>query len=274
MLSKVFFGAIIILSVIVSDALPAMAGWEIGAKAGFDTNIDRSVREAEEDASFSSYVSFLREPKGETRVDWSLAATVEGTAYKEFSDLNYAEITLAPAIEYVPNLSWRITVSPFLQAKAVRDSDQSAFALGSKINVREQLCGNFYLGQYYLYKNSSAGADIYSFYEHALGIYSGINFSKRVFGELGYEYSHGTSFLGVGQSGSISHGKARNRRYSSSYKEYVVKDTVNRNSFGANIGISVIKNLFTTLNYTFADITGEVGSATSHSGFVSIRLEL
>jgi hypothetical protein len=36
----------------------------------------------------------------------------------------------------------------------------------------------------------------------------------------------------------------------------------------------VIKNLFTTLNYTFADITGEVGSATSHSGFVSIRLEL
>jgi len=256
----------------------ANASWEIGTKAGFDTNVDRAVEDGRDDVYVSAYTSFSREPSGESRLDWVFVATLEGTAYRTLSDLSCAEITVAPGILYNLHRSWTVTVSPFLQAKEVRDSDQSSIAFGGKVGMRQQFLKDMYVGQYYTYKDSSAGADVYSFSEHAVGIYAGVNWTSSFFSEIGYEYSHGDSFRGIDGDGpepaeiAVSiHGRGRHRNmYSGAFGEFVAREPVDRNAIGFNAGLDFGKSLFSSMNYTFTRISGDLGSSESHSGFISL----
>ena len=52
------------------------ASWEIGTKAGFDSNVDRAVEDGRDDVYLSAFTSFNRDPSGESRLDWSFAATI------------------------------------------------------------------------------------------------------------------------------------------------------------------------------------------------------
>jgi hypothetical protein len=272
---------IIILFLICSPLFygpAAHASWEIGTRAGFDSNVDRAVEDGRDDVYLSAYTSFSRDPSGESRLDWVLVATLEGTAYRTLSDLSCAEIVIAPGILYNLHRSWTVTVSPFLQAKEVRDSDQSALAFGGKVGMRQQLWKDIYIGQYYSYKDSSAGAEVYSFSEHAAGVYAGVNWTSSFFSEIGYEYSHGDSFRGIDEDGpepaetAVSvHGRGRHRNmYSGAFGEFVVREPVDRNAVGFNAGLDIGKSLFSSMNYTFTRISGDLGSSESHSGFINL----
>ena len=92
------------------------ASWEIGTKAGFDSNVDRAVEDGRDDVYLSAFTSFNRDPWGESRLDWSFAATIEGTTYKNLSDLSYAEIVIVRY--YVPShRSWDVSICFFQERK-------------------------------------------------------------------------------------------------------------------------------------------------------------
>src|SRR3989304_5958593 len=125
--------------------------WELGSKAGFDTNVSRSVSGGKSDSYLLGYAAYGREPDGETRLDWSFSAVGGGAAYASLSDLDYAAIMFSPGLVYFYRPGWVITAAPFLRAKGVRDSNQSAIAFGGKLLARQQLPSDFYLGEDYAY---------------------------------------------------------------------------------------------------------------------------
>jgi len=255
------------------------AAWETGLKAGFDSNIDRAIDGGKDDMSLSAYLSLGKETTGESRLDWSITSTIEGTAFNRYSDLSYGEITIAPGIVYFPYRLWSFTVSPFFQAKEVRDSDQSAIAFGGKVTLLQQIRPDFYLGQYYAYKNSNANVDTYSFKENAVGVLAGINLSKGISGELDYEFSHGDSFRALSRPASRAYterkhsnssGKGRYRTFSKAFGEFVIREPVDRHAIGIHIGKDWNKSFFSAADYTFANAQGDSGSSTSSSGFISL----
>ncbi len=179
----------------------ARADWErdLGLKAGYDSNLDRAISNPQGSGYLSGFFSLNREPDGESRWDWSLGTQIEGTTYFNLTDLNSAAVTLAPGLTFFPHKDWLINVSPFGQAKSVGDSEQSALAFGGKISLKQRWGGGVYTGQYYLYRDNRAQVDTYSYSENALGVYLGLKWSAKFFGEVGYEYSQGDSFLSIGQ---------------------------------------------------------------------------
>jgi hypothetical protein len=146
-----------------------VAGWEVGTKLGFDSNVGRSIHGGKSDAYLLAYGGFSREPSGESRGDWVFSAVAEGAAFASVTDLDYAAITLSPGLVYSPHAGWTITVAPILQAKTVKDTDQSAVAFGGKIELRERLGEKAYLAEHYAYRDSRATSDIFSYKEHAVG---------------------------------------------------------------------------------------------------------
>jgi len=248
----------------------ASAEWETGAKIGFDSNIDRAIDNEQSDAYLSASLSFLRGPSGESRIDWTLAATLEGSLFFRLTDLSYGALTLAPGITLIPHRVWTINLSPFFQAKGVGDSDQSALAFGGKIGMRQEIGKDLYTGQYYIYKDSRAEEDIYSFIENALGVYVGKSWSRAFYTEIGYEYSYGDSFRTVDTPSPRGSGKGKQYRYSSTFGKEVIKENVKRQSIGVSGGIDWTKYLFSTVTYTYTTIDGDSGSSSSQAGFVSL----
>src|SRR4030067_3821873 len=108
-----------------------------------------------------------------------------------------APVTLSPGLTFFPYLTWSVNVSPFVQGKAVADSDQSAQAFGAKVSLKQPIGKNVYLGEYYVYTESRANEDVYSYTENALGIYLGVNWTRAFFSEVGYEFSRGDSFRSI-----------------------------------------------------------------------------
>jgi hypothetical protein len=91
----------------------ASAEWETGAKIGFDSNIDRAIDNEQSDTYLSASLSFLRGPSGESRIDWTLAATLEGSFFFRLTDLSYGALTLAPGITLIPHRVWTINLPLF-----------------------------------------------------------------------------------------------------------------------------------------------------------------
>ena len=256
-------------------AVSAFAGWELGSKAGFDTNVSRSISGGKSDSYLLGYAAYGREPDGETRLDWSFSAVGEGAAYASLSDLDYAAITFSPGLVYFYRPGWIITAAPFLRAKGVRDSNQSAVAFGGKFLVKQQLPSDFYLGEYYTYADSRANADTFSFTEHALGAFLGRNWTRTFYTELGYEFSRGDSFRSVGTSPSVQGGTGgfgggMHSMFSTAFGTEVVRERVNRHAVGVTAGIDWTKTVFSVASYTFTDRLGDLGSSSSHSGFLGV----
>lgn len=262
--------AFILLSIILFGGMNAFAAWETGAATGFDSNIDRSVNGGENDTYLTAYASLIWEPSGESRVGWSGAATLKGTSFASNSYLNYATMSISPGWTYFPHAFWRVDISPFFEAKAVNDSDQSALAFGGQVSMRQQVRKDFYTGQYYIYKDSRADVKTYSFTEHVIGVFLGANWTETFFSEIGYEFSRGDSFRTVSTTLSTLSGRGKHLRYSEAFGIDVIREEVDRNTIGISAGIDWNKSIFSQMAYTYTTIKGDLGSSTSHAGFLGI----
>ena len=248
----------------------AFAAWETGAAAGFDSNIDRSVNGGENDTYLTAYASLIWEPSGESRMGWSGAVTLEGTSFASNSDLNYAVISIFPGVTYFAHALWRVNISPFLEAKAVNDSDQSALAFGGQVSMRQQISNDLYAGQYYMYRDSRADVKTYSYTEHVIGVFLGVDWTEAFFSEVGYEFSRGDSFRTISTTSTTSSGRGKHLRYSETFGTDVIREEVDQNALGVSAGIDWNNSLFSHITYTFTAIKGDLGSCTSHAGSLGI----
>lgn len=123
--------AVAVLTMILAT-VPQARGtdWDVGARLGHESNVNRSLDDAKADAIFTAYGAYDRSPSGESRVDWALRAMISGSLYASESDLNQTTGSIAPGIAVFLSPVWSLNVSPFIRGKAVSDSDQSAVAYG------------------------------------------------------------------------------------------------------------------------------------------------
>ena len=253
----------------------ASAGWETGVGAGFDTNVDQAVDGGESDTFLSGHVAFGREPDGESRLDWTATVVAEGAAYASATWLDYAAITFSPGMVYVPRPGLSVAASAFLQAKGVKDDDQSAWAFGGRFECGQRLAGNIRLGGHYAYTDSRANVETFSYTEHAVGASLGVNWTRTVSTEFGYEFSRGDAFRSMPFSATVSSGgggfgRWRDRVYSEDLGVEVAKDRVDRHVVGITAGIDWTPKIQTLANYTFTTMNGDLGASSSHSGYVSV----
>ena len=267
--------AVLAMAALLAAATQAMGTeWDFGARLGYESNVNRSLDDAQADTILTAYGAYDRSPSGESRVDWTLRAALSGSAYASDSDLNQVTGTIAPGISVFLSPVWSLNVSPFLRGKAVSDSEQSAIAYGVRATLSQRWNPRFYTGQYYSYTNSNADEEVYSYSENTLGILAGVNWTPAFFTEIGYEYAHGDSFVTTKSpiTAASLPGRGRGYRYSYSqaFNALVVKETVDRNSFGINAGYDFTKALFSILGYTYTHESGDLGSLDNHTVFVGL----
>jgi hypothetical protein len=269
-LSAVFAVLTLLLS-----APPARAGWETGAKAGFDTNLSRSIDGGEGSGILSAYGSYWKGHAAETRLDWTMGFTVQGAVYPSLSEVDYAAAMLSPGVAYIVRPGWTAALTPFLLGKAVRDSEQSAWAFGGRVDFSQKFVSGIYLGEYYVYTDSKANEDVYSYTENTLGLYLGMRWTPKIFTEAGYEFSRGDSFFStkvpassVGGGGPGPGGGGRH--YSSTFASDVFKEKVDGHALSVSAGIDWTQSWFSTVNYTYRTWDGDSGSASGSSGYVGI----
>ncbi len=265
--------ALFLMGILMAVSIPVYAAWETGGRVGFDSNVNRAINGGDSDTYLGGYLLYSKEASGETRLDWTLFASMEGNGFLKNNDLSNAYFTLAPGITFFPYLTWRINIFPFFQGKAVADSDQSALAFGGKVSLKQPIGKSVYLGEYYVYTDSRANEDVYSYTENALGIYLGINWTRTFFSELGYEYSHGDSFQTLGTTGTTAtggNGRGKQRRYSSTFGTEVFKEKVDRHSVGLTAGLELIPSLFFNFSYTYSTLKGDLGTSKDHTGSIGL----
>jgi hypothetical protein len=265
--------SVLAFSILFWKASYAIAGREVGTKAGFDTNLGRSIDGGEGSGFLSAYGSYWKEHAAETRLDWTLGLTLQGVSYFSLSDVDYAAATFSPGIAYILRPGWTVAVTPFLLGKAVRDSEQSAWAFGGRVDFSQKFQNGTYLGEYYAYSDSRANEDVYSYRENAVGAYLGMRWTSRVFTEGGYEFSRGDSFLSVNVTTPPTGGGGPGsgmRRFSSAFAADVFKETVEAHAFSVSAGIDWTRSWFSIVNYTYRKWEGEGISADSSSGFAGV----
>jgi hypothetical protein len=253
----------------------ASQAWEVGAKAGFDTNVNRSVHDEEGDWYVGSYAQYSWEPVQESRFTWNATVSVDGTVYEDFSDLNCVVATIAPGAIYRLDRIRDVGLYAFLETKGVRDEEQSALTLGGKVNFNQQWGRHFCMGAYYLFADSHAEVDTYSFTEHALGGFLGVNWPHWSFCEIGYEFADGDSFRAVETETETSSDQGANRhrvrrRYSQAFETDVIRESVYQQTISADVGFDLTASYFLWASYSFTTARGDLGTSTSHSGFVGI----
>jgi hypothetical protein len=266
-------GVLFLTGILMALSLPVHAAWETGVKAGFDSNVNRAIQGGDSDTYLGGHLLYSREATGDTRLDWTLSAAMEGNGFLKNSELSNASLTLAPGIIFFPYLTWSIRVSPFVQGKAVADNEQSALAFGGKVSLRQPVGKKVYLGEYYLFTDSRANEEVYSYTENALGIYLGVNWTRSFFSEAGYEYSHGDSFQTLGTTSTTAtggNGRGQQRRYSSTFGTVVFKEKVDRHSVGLTAGIELLPSLFSNFSYLYSTMKGDLGTSIDHTAFIGL----
>jgi len=141
------------------------------------------------------------------------------------------------------------------------------------LSMKEQITRDVYAGQYYIYRDSEAREDVYSFTENALGAFLGMNWTRSFFSEISYEYSRGDSFQAVSTTSttlSAGPGRGQQRRFSTAFETEIIKEKVDRHSIGISAGIDWTKSLFSLASYTYTTMKGDVGTSTSHGGFIGL----
>lgn len=268
--------SLLLFAVVASvPAMPAAKGeasWEASGHVGFDSNVNLSVDDPQGDGYFGGAVVFQRDPSYESRLDWSLESSLTGSVFAETEDLAYAAVGLAPGLVCLPHPLWTLNVSPFAEAKVVRDRDQSAFSYGIAVNLEERISGRWYAGQSYVYRVSRAEVETYSFSEHVLDLFVGAGWTERLSSEVGYAYSRGDSFRTVGTASGESVRRGRHRRYSDTFGGEVVREKVDRHAATVRFGIGWTGSLFSQVSYEFAVLNGDLGSAESHNVFFATGL--
>jgi hypothetical protein len=279
MKKKQRIASIVVVGILLLLQSLALAGWdwETGGKAGYDSNLDRAIQNPQGSGYLGAYLSVNRDPEGESRLDWTLSALVDGLVYPNLSEVNYTSFTVAPGLTYFPHKDWSVNISPYLQAKSVVDAEQSGLAIGGKILLKQKWGAEFYSGQYTLYKDSRAEVDTYSFTEIALGLFLGRKFTAKAFGEIGYEFSRGDSFRTVDQTETDPNaqgkgkgkGKGSDPHFSSAFGSEVIRENVDRHALGLNVGVDWTPSFYSSAGYTYTTLQGESGTSNDHSVAVS-----
>ena len=265
--------AVFVIPTLVLAASLACAGWEAGAKAGFDTNLSRSIDDGDGSGYLSAYGSYWKGHAAETRLDWTMGFTVQGAVYPSLSEVDYVAAMLSPGVAYILRPGWTAALTPFLQGKAVKDSEQSAWAFGGRVDFSQKFVSGIYLGEYYVYTDSRANEDVYSYTENTLGLYIGMRWTPKIFTEAGYEFSRGDSFFSTKvpapPAGGGGPGRGRGG-YSSAFGAEVFKETVDGHALSVSAGIDWTPSWFSTVNYTYRTWDGDSGSANDSSGYAGI----
>jgi hypothetical protein len=259
----------------------AVAGWEVGAKAGFDTNVGRTVDDGDSDVVLLGYGAYLRQADGEKRLDWTFSTVLEGAAYADYTDLDYGSASISPGLLWIVRPGWTFNLSPFFQVKGASDSDQSAVAFGARVDLRQELSRRTYLGEFVSWTDSRADVETYSYTEIAAGVAFGVNWTDAVFTEVGYRYAHGDSFVslgtatlapggGGGSGGGPGYRGGTDPVYSPTFGSDVVKDRVDTHSVDLSAGIDWTPSLFTVASFTWQTMRGDVGTVDSRSGTVGV----
>lgn len=260
------------LALLHCGSTEAFAGWETGGKAGYISNLSRSVNGGQGSTYLGGYAGYARTPTGESRIDWTLSAVAEGAVFTRLNDLDYAALTVSPGVILFHGSTWAASAAPFVQAKSVTDSNQSAWVFGGRINLRQQLRPNLYSGEYYVYTNSQANAAVFSYTENAFGAFLGVNWTPAFFTEIGYEYARGDSYQSVATSSTAPGGGGffgpfggYESMFSQAFGTTVVRERVTRNSIAVNAGIDWTPSIFSVGTYAFTSRDSDLGLATSHS---------
>lgn len=266
----------------------AFAGWQAGAETGYNSNINRSVDNKESDTYLSGYASLIRQPSGESRLGWFGAMTLEGVSFTNNHNLNYAMISSSAGMTCFLHAFWRVDAAPFLEAKSVNDSEQSALAFGGRVSMQQQIKKDIYTGQYYLYRDSRADVATYSFTEHVFGVFLGVNWTETFFSEAYYEFSRGNSFRTVSTDSTTSailsvkgngHENSdalwpsceeKKRTYSEAFGSDVIREKVDQQAIGISVGIDWNRSFSSNIGYRIATTDGELGTSTAHAGFLDI----
>jgi len=271
------------ISLLFWMAFSALAGWEVGAKGGYESNLSRSVDDGEGSGYVTAYGGYVKPHSGESRLDWTMGITVEGSVYPSLTDVNSLSATLTPGIMYIFRPGWSMAVTPFVQGKVVQDTEQSAIAFGARVDFIQKIEGGLYLSEYYVYTDSRANEDVYSYVENAVGAYLGIRWGKGAFAEVGCEFGWGDSFLSVGVpvvsggGGGGGQGQGQGQtfgssgpRYSQAFDAVVFKESVDYRTVPVTVGFDITKRWFSILNYTYRSWSGDSGTATDHSGYAGV----
>jgi len=286
----------VLTSLFILLSYEAFAGAEIGAKAGYDSNIDRAVGGGMSDTFMAGFLSFSKEIGDGSGTDFSINLGLEGARYADSTYLNYGMVSIKPAIIFYPNTKWRIDISPFIQATGVSDEEQSALAVGGEIGMKQLWGRRYYSGEYFVYTDSRADVDIYSYKEKAVGVYAGVNWTDAFWSEMRFEFSRGDSFRAVGeiittevvtsqivtsqagkggqggngQGGTGQYGSGNSPRYSEAYNEYIINEPVDRQTIGVDMGYQFNRHLSLFVNYAYITYNGDAGDSESHAGTVGI----
>jgi len=76
---------------------------------------------------------------------------------------------------------------------------------------------------------------------------------------------------GPGQSQGQGQGQGQSYGYPSAFNALVIKDTVDRNSFGINAGYRLNQSLVAVFEYTYMNESGSIGSVDNHSAFIGLE---
>jgi hypothetical protein len=198
---------------------------------------------------------------------------VQGAVYPSVSDVDYAAAMISPGLAYILKPGWTVALTPFFQGKTVKDSEQSAWSFGGRVDFSQKFRNGIYLGEHYVYTDSRANEDVYSYTENAFGLRVGMRWTPRFFTEAGYEFTRGDSFLSerapaapVGGGGP----GARRGRFSSAFGTDVFKVTVDSHAFSVTAGIDWTRSWFSTVNYTYRTWDSDSGSANDSFGVAGI----
>ncbi|MEN6474930.1 MAG: hypothetical protein ABFD81_13015 [Syntrophaceae bacterium] len=266
---------IIAFFVMLTIPTRVLALWEAEAKFVYDSNVNRSVVEEESDTYLDALVTYNRVTDPERKLDWTLRATLEGAAYAQTQDLDFLGLSLSPAVVVLPVNWWQIRIGPFVQAKTVRDDDQTAWACGGSVNLEQLWSPSWYSGEYYAYTDSRARDETYAFTEHSAGVFVGKNWTSAFFSEIGYEYASGESFqtvptMSITTISVTSRGRGYRRAYSTTFDADVVRDDVTRHSGSLTIGYAA--GAFTPyLGYRYTRSKSDLGSMNIQEASAGMR---
>ena len=267
---KMLLVVCLLTTTVLVEFTNAFSGWEAGGSVGFETNVDRSIDGGEDDVYAGAYTSWKRQPSAYSQLDWTFKALLEGSAFAEVTELSYVAFRVAPGVRFSPQNWWALSLSPFLRAKGVNDSDQSALEFGVQLSFDQKWNKGIYTGQFYLYTDSNADVNTFSFTEHRLGAFVGVDWTEALYSEIGYAFSHGDSFRTLESTSMTASGKGRHRHSSSAFATDVVRETQDRHSIWVSAGYELTELLFSFVGYQFTAVDGDLDDYTVSSGFIGI----
>ncbi len=250
-------------------------GWQAGGRLVADSNVTRTVDDSKADQYLWGFLAFTGGGTGQERLDWAYTATAEGALYAEVDDFSYGGVTFSPEIRYHISPTWTASASPFLLLKGVNDRDQSAVAFGLRLALAQRLSTLLYAGEHYVYTSSHARTEVFSYTEHVVGAFLGASWTPRFWTEIGYDFARGDSFRtgeNLTATDMPTHGGMGDRGGHSghAFGFDLVRESVDSHFLTASLGWNLSGAITPYAGYTYRVTQGDLGTATSHMGFLGL----